>query len=169
MQVDLATFAWGLGAFAAALVAHVIWWRVRRPRADIAAVLAVFVGVPAAGLAGAALAGALAPGVVPLALLLAWALGAAYVQTYPATQAESPTLVMVRALAAAGAQGLSRDEIARLWPRSALVEARVDDLVANRWLARAPGGGLALAPAARILAACFRAYRRLLGLPVRGG
>lgn len=161
--------AWGFGAFVAALAAHVAWWRASRPRSDLAALLLALVVAPVALLVAAWWR--LRPfDAVDLlaAALLHLALASAYVQTYPAAQAASPSLQILLALGARRADGLTADELAAVFSHDQLVGARLDDLVANG-LVRRVGDAWGLSPAAAALVRFFVAFRALLGLRDKGG
>lgn len=168
----------GLGAFTLSLLLHVAWWRLGRPRADVRYLFLVFFGVPVV-LAAATLVGVPVSSVPFLAgsslslveaaaaLLLAWALGAAYVQTYPAAQAQSPSLVVLLHLGGAP-EGLTQDELLARFGPSSLVGNRIDDLVTNAFVRETPEG-LTLTLPGRILASFFATYRGILGLRPKGG
>jgi len=155
----------GVMTFLACLVAHIVWWRARRPRSDVRALFLVFLVLPAVVAVGAMLV--LPPFQVAGAFLLHVALACAYIQTYPAAQAQSPSLHILMAVGRAP-QGLSREELLGAGSGEALVGARVDDLVANRLIVP-EGDRYVLAPAARRLVLFFLGFRRVLGLTSKGG
>ena len=165
----------GFVAFAGCLAVHVALWRVAHPRSDMRALFAIFFVVPSAVALVVAAAGALAPGAglpdwldVAATLLLHWALSSAYVQTYPAVQAMAPSLEIVSAVRRSMPGGLERaDLLARLNTR-ALVQERVEDLVADR-LVRLAGGRYTLTPTSLGLVRFFLGLRALLGLRQPGG
>ena len=114
---------------------HLVWWRVALPRRQRAVLLGLFL---IGGLA-------LAPVV---ALLLVWlgfgtlsavqwlnvglavlAFALAYVVTYSALEADSPTLSLVRHIAAAGAGGVSEEELCEFMASRPFVGARLSALV----------------------------------------
>jgi hypothetical protein len=122
-----------------------------------------------------AAAGALAPGAglpdaldVAAALLLHWALSSAYVQTYPAVQAVAPSLEIAYAVRRSMPGGLSRDELVARLNTRALVQDRVEDLVADR-LVRLERDRYVLTPAAATMVRFFLGLRALLGLRQPGG
>ena len=158
---------------ALAFVAHIAWWRWRRPPADIPAILAVFLVFPAIGYAALASWSVLSP-LAPLtpfecgaAFLLHAAASSAYIQTYPATQARSPTLSILIALGRAPG-GLDRAGIVAALASSGIVGARVQDLRRNA-LVRKDGERLVLTAPGKLLARAFGSYRRWLGLASFGG
>ena len=114
---------------------HLVWWRVALPRRQRATLLGLFL---IGGLA-------LAPVV---AFLLGWlgfgdlsvvqslnvglavvAFALAYVVTYSALEADSPTLSLVRYIAAAGAGGVREEELCEFMASRPFVGARLSALV----------------------------------------
>jgi hypothetical protein len=166
----------GFTLFAACLTVHIVVWRLGRPRSDVRALFLILLIGPAIG--GVGLLGTVAlltpggafptPLDVAAILLLHATLASAYVQTYPAVQAQSPSLEIAYAIGRSMPRGLSREEILARFGPGALVAARVDDLVANR-LVRADGDHFTLTPASTRLIRAFLAFRALLGLPRQGG
>lgn len=165
----------GFLAFAGCLAVHVVLWRVARPRSDMRALFVIFFGVPSVLALLVFAAGVVAPGVLSLeglevaaALLLQGALASAYLQTYPAAQAVAPSLEIASAVRRSMPRGLSRDELLARLNTGTLVQARVDDLVADR-LVHLEGGRYVLTPTAAVLVRFFLALRALLGLREAGG
>lgn len=164
-----AVLVWGIGAFVIALAAHIVWWRVRRPRSDIAALLLVLLVAPVTLCIGLWYRSRPFDGVDLLAaLLLHVSLASAYIQTYPAAQAASPSLQILLGLGARRADGLTLDELSAHFSQDHLVGARLDDLLANK-LVRPVEGGYALSASATALVRFFVAFRALLGLREKGG
>lgn len=175
LHMSAAVLLVGFTLFAACLMLHVVIWRIGRPRSDARALFVIFLIAPTLG--GAALFGASlfalgGPVASPLdsaaVLLLHWALASAYVLTYPAAQAQSPSLEIAYAVGQSMPRGLSREEILALLSSEALVHSRVDDLIDNR-LIRVDGDRYVLTVSATRLVRGFLGLRRLLGLPKRGG
>lgn len=114
---------------------HLVWWRVALPRRQRAVLLVLFLG-----------------GGIVLAPLVAWLVGSlgfaplswvewlnvalavvafalAYVVTYSALEADSPTLSLVRHIAAAGRGGLAEVELGEFMASRPFVGARLTALV----------------------------------------
>jgi len=148
-----------------AWLAHLAWWRVRLPRNHSAALLAVFLLVPAVALA-LWLAGELPlpVSVADLPGMTALYLGATgcYLITYAGVEHTSPSLVVVRTLKAAGARGCARADLAGLVTEESFVRPRLEALRRDGMVAPAPGGYV-LTPrgrrAARIASAVAHAFR----------
>ena len=173
--MTIAVLLAGLLSFCGCLAVHVALWRVARPRSDMRALFALFLLVPFAGALLVLAAGALAPAAgfpgaleVAAVLLLHWALSSAYIQTYPAAQAMAPSLEIAYAVRRSMPRGLSREELLARLNTTALVEGRIEDLVAER-LIRAKGRRYVLTPVAGGLIRFFLGLRALLGLRDHGG
>jgi hypothetical protein len=105
---------------------------------------------------------------VAATLLLHWALSSAYVQTYPAVQTMAPSLEIAYAVRRSMPRGLSRAELLARLNTRALVQERIEDLVADR-LVRREGDRYVLTPASARLVRFFLGLRALLGLRHPGG
>lgn len=158
----------GLGIVALAFGVHVLVWRIRLPRRQTKALLAIFLSALAVGLCLAAFwppAQALAPddiwGYAHVALFVV-AVMAAYTITYTAVEADSPTLVMVMRIRAAGPGGLDRKAFEALLTDELLVLPRLRDMVRDG-TATLEGGRYRLTAKGWRFARIFGVYRRLLG------
>lgn len=165
--------AGSLGLFAAALLAHLVLWRVRPPVRHIRALLRIYALVLAAGLpllvVGATTGAGRSPACEALhAAAVFIALALAYTVTYTAVQVDSPSLVMIRRVAAAGDAGLARRELAAAMTDELLVTPRLRDLVRDGVVAEADGRfrltGKSIGAWRLVLA-----WRRLLGIAGKGG
>jgi hypothetical protein len=161
-------------AFAAMLVLHVALWRIRRPRGDIAGLFLIFFVVPGA-LAALLLALGVghviaAPGVetVAAAFLLHAALASAYIMSYPAAQAHSPSLQVLLAVSRKMPEGVARASLLDSLDHDGSMSARISDLVANGLVTRS-GDSYVLSSKAQRLVRTFRGYRALLGIKTKGG
>jgi len=114
---------------------HLVWWRLALPRRQRAALLVLFfVGsLILAPVAGVVLGKV---GVEPLSwiqwlnvALAVVAFTLAYVVTYSALEADSPTLSLVRHIAAAGASGVREEELATFMASRPFVGARLSALL----------------------------------------
>lgn len=163
-------------AFVLLFAAQIVVWRLRRGGGHYAPLLGLALGVLAVALAGfAALAGAgpLARW-LPGTLLDAWtfamlygALVLAYMVTYSAVQADSPTMAILLSVEEAGLRGRSHAELLAELDDSVLVVPRLDDLVSSGLAAR-QGERYAARPGGALLARTYIVYRRLLRME-KGG
>lgn len=166
--IPLVAFA----AFLAGLVFHVLHWRLKRPAKTELALAADFLAFPAALLILApALTPLLTPAEAASAYLLHFLISGAYIASFPAVQAQSPSLeilLLFGKTGGAGFAGLSREEILKSFDASSLVSCRIGDLMKSGLVSRS-GGTFTLTSPGRFVALFFRVQRRLLGLAARGG
>ena len=96
-------------------------------------------------------------------------LSSCYILFFPAVQAESPTLVMVRYLDKNKASGgLTRDEIMMKMCSDLPLQDRIKDLQ-NNGLIRASEGSQRPSGGGRLIAVFFYCYRRAMKLPMGEG
>ena len=163
-------FLWALGLFAAALAVHILAWRRRRPRRHLLALSLVFLAPAALFPAAFAWAGAGSAFDACAALLLYAATAAAYIQTYPAVQAMSPSLQVMRFLDRGPAAGRTREELARGLSVERMLRDRVQDLLDARLLLENPSNGrLRVAWEGHAILWPLILLRRALGLDIGRG
>jgi hypothetical protein len=114
---------------------HLVWWRIALPRRQRAVLLGLFL---LGGLLLAPLVGLLLVwlGLEPLSLvqwlnvgLAVVAFALAYVVTYSALEADSPTLSLVRHIASSGSGGVREEELRDFMASRPFVGARLSALV----------------------------------------
>ncbi len=162
----------GLGLAFFGFVLHLARWRIARPPSSGRALVVTLLSGIFGGLALLIALSWAAPGLAALlpdgplalghALLLALALAAAYVMTYPAIEVESPTLIIIQAIARPGAAGLARDRLFAELNDSVLVAPRIQDLLDEK-LARREDGRYRLTEKGRALVRIFAVWRAILG------
>ena len=162
----------GSGLFAAAFCLHLALWRISAPRRQIRALLRLFFGMLAAALVLGWLtrlpAFRWSPAeAVHLALFYA-GLTLSYIITYTAVQVDSPSLVIVSRIAAGGEAGLGRDELFAQLTDDLLVRPRLEDLVRDE-VVTLDGGVYRVCRRGSGFLALIVGWRRLMGLPIRGG
>ncbi len=101
-------------------------------------------------------------------LLLHTSLSLAYILVYPASQADSPSFKILLHVGRAMPSGLSTEEIQSRFPASALLDARIQDLI-NANLARVQSDRLILTRQGRYFIKPFIMLRKALGLPAGAG
>jgi hypothetical protein len=173
----MSVLIWGLALALFGFGLHLVRWRIARPPDSGRALVVTMVSGILGGAAVVALLSAIAPELAPLspdgplamahAILLALALAAAYVMTYPAVEVESPTLVIVQAIARHGDEGFSRARLFEELNDSVLVAPRIQDLL-DEQLAERAEDRIRLTPKGRTLARVFTLWRAVLGAP-KGG
>jgi hypothetical protein len=168
---------WGLSLSVGAFLIHLIVWRVHLPRRQTKVLLSIFAGV----LIGVPLcffaAGQFLAGLEPLMpsgvsdwlriVLFHVSVTLAYMITYSAIEADSPSLVMVMAIAKAGAEGMDAREFDATLNDDLLIKPRVEDLITDR-MAYVEEGRYRLTGKGVLFANIFVHYRRLLKAP-KGG
>jgi hypothetical protein len=157
----------GVAVFLAAAVIHVLLWRYSPARSTLV-LLAVFLLAPAAALlaCGAFLA---ANRTELIAIyLLHFALAMAYIASYPAVKALSPSLDIILLIAGAPGGRLAEASLVERFTGPTLIADRMADLREYR-LIRETGGRIELTLLARTIVRFFAAYRWLLGLPAGKG
>ena len=162
----------GSGLFAAAFCLHLALWRIRAPRRQIKALLRLFYG----SLAAALLLGwaarlpvfRFAPAEAVHLLLFFTGLTLSYIITYSAVQVDSPSLMIVSLIAAEGEAGLGRDTLLAQLTDDLLVRPRIEDLVRDEVVTFDRGVYRMRRRGGRFLALIV-GWRRIMGLPIRGG
>jgi hypothetical protein len=152
-------------AFAIAFVLHVLVWRIFKPRNDINALGLVFIVLPL--VAGGALFG-LFRGAVPLgdlilAVILYLTAAAVYIQTYPAIQSNSPSLVIVH-LIGRSKSGMTLEQLKSTLTEAQMVQNKIGELADGGFATVASDQTIQLTPRGKLLADVFIAYRKLLAL-----
>ena len=155
----------GFGSFLLCLILHISVWRTRHPRRHALALFAIFfvpVGIllPVAG-------AVFGPGSwtdIAAILLLHTALSCAYIQIYPASQADSPSLRILVMVEHVKPRGMTETEIRSRFRSDELLEARLQDLVLAG-LTHESNNRLALTPRGRAFIYPFVLFRDLLGAP----
>ena len=162
----------GSGLFAAAFILHLSLWRVRAPRRQIKALLRLYYGALAVALllgwAAVLPAFRFAPAEALHLVLFYTGLTLAYIITYSAVQVDSPSLVIVAAIAAGGGDGLGREALFAGLTDEILVRPRLEDLVRDE-VVTFDGTVYRMSDRGSRFLALLVGWRRLMGLPIRGG
>ncbi len=169
--------SWGLAATAAAIIIHLVWWRISLPARQTKALLAIFLLTILATVSLGACVSWLAPSWQPYCPVGLWqylhmaevvlALALAYIVTYSALEADSPSLVLALAIHAKGDQGLALGDMGRIMDDDHLIRPRVEDLLMDK-MATYQGDHLVLTRKGKNLAWLFTFYRRLLNKGMGG-
>lgn len=167
----IATFS--LVLFLTAFLVHWVIWRVRVPRRQTAALLAILLGTLPAGLTIAVLTG----GLYAWAPASGWellqvvtfhvALALAYVVTYSLLEEHSPSLTLVKFVHAAGDRGRARAELLALLDGNRSLEGRVEALLRDGMVTQT-GGTLRLTTKGLWWARTFGLWRRLYRMELGG-
>ena len=164
-----------LVAFAFLIVAQLVVWRVRRAGHYTAlSVLSLLVLILSVATFQALQS---VTGALPFLPQSAWdywnflmlyvAMTLAYMITYSAVQADSPSMSILLMIDRAGARGVTRADLVSALNDDVLVVPRLDDLLVGR-LALLEGGRYTVTPSGSFLARIYIAYRALLKME-KGG
>jgi hypothetical protein len=150
-----------------ALLIHLVLWRLRLPKGQIRALLCIFGAVLFAWFV------AFATGSLPMIETLQIALcyvsiSLSYVITYSAIEGDSPTLSLMRLLAARQPAGMDSGEVAEFLAKRPFVKARISALIASGQV-REEGGRYVIAGKPSAFFRVILAYRKLYGPISRGG
>lgn len=169
---------YGLSFFIIAFILHLLVWRIRLPKRQVKTLLLMFFITLAAAclaLGNAApsfeIFGASPPDNLWEYLhicLLFVSLTLAYMITYSALEADSPSLVMVMAISNAGPEGLDKKRFGEMMSDETLVIPRVKDLLLDQ-MAYMDGDRYRLTPKGALMARMFILWRRLIKAPEEGG
>lgn len=162
----------GVLVFTACMALHIVIWRIHTPWVSSAILVLLFLALPSAGAVAAVAAGTSIMGLRGIQLIavlfLHCSLALAYIASYPAIRAVSPSLDILLMIEASPAGRMTEDELREGFARKRLVGARIDDLKAYRFVQES-AEGYRLTPPAVLIVLIFSAYRRLLGMPAGGG
>lgn len=139
---------WGGSVFLLLFALQVLAWRIFRPKRQMLALFLIYFG-PVFGLAYF---------ILPAGIFL-FALSAAYVMTFPAIQAQSPTLLLIQEIKRRGGR-VGEDDLGAIFNERLLLEERKKDL-SRDGLVNADGS---MGRFGKALAVVFLLYRRMLGI-----
>lgn len=168
---------WGFFFFGFAFLLHLIVWRIRLPKRQTKALLLLFLGTLPLGFGILwSMQHILAIEVfVPSSLseyfhifLFVLSFTLAYVITYSALEADSPSLVMIMSIAGSGSEGLPKKQFAQQMNDEILVVPRVRDLLRDNMIV-IEDGKYKLTLKGLVFVRIFIFYRRMLKLSQKGG
>lgn len=151
----------GIAGFALSFLSHVLIWRLVKPERQLVWLAGIFLLAPALIYAGlffilADKADLVLSGVLHILFSLA------YIFSYPAIQAPSPSLKIIREVYAAMPRGLDRGELSRILEADKPLDFCIDNLMEER-LVCLRGNKLELTLWGRLVSGFFRNYSRGLG------
>lgn len=162
----------GCLSFFASLFMHIVLWRQKTPRNDVLLLVIVFLAVPAGayifvGLFYTMLQGDIFYEYIVSAIspfIMHTALSLAYISSYPAVQATSPSLDILLLIARSREGRMPAKDIVEQYQACNLVGDRFYELVDYGFIQQ-NGNFYYLAPQAIFIVRLFACYRRFLGLP----
>jgi hypothetical protein len=163
----MSVFLFGMGLFALALAAHVIFWKVRLPKHHTPTLLGIFFlvllpGFPLAMIQGLSLLDTLH------ALLFYVSLSLCYVITYSAIEGDSPTLSLMRFVAEQPTQGRTLHEIESFFAERPFIRARILALLHSS-LVREENGRYLIQGSPSLPFRLILGFRRIYGEIPKGG
>jgi hypothetical protein len=168
---------YGVVVLSLAFIIHLLIWRIRPPKHQTAALVRIFFGTYLLSLPvlyGLSRAGCSTVVCVPRTVfdsartsLFFASFALAYIITYSALEADSPSLAIVRIVSEAGPKGLNSDALSSTFSDEVLVKPRVQDLLRDGMVAMR-GDRFFLTRRGRWFVRIFILYRSLLNAQ-RGG
>jgi hypothetical protein len=156
----------GSGLFCGAFLLHVSWWRLKRPKDDVRALVVCLLLVPALAAILLLFAGTI-PGLTIrealASILVTIAVSSTYIMYYPAAQAASPSMLVIMKIASARKTGITRRDLLQAFDEDRLCRVGIDNLVHQRF-AQEREGRLVVAPRGAVLLRVLTSWRRILGL-----
>ena len=168
---------WGSFLFCLAFLVHLIVWRIRLPKRQTKTLLYIFFGTLLIGLFMLWSAKfilqmmTLAPETLSEYLhifLFVASFTLAYMITYSALEADSPSLVMIMSIANAGPNGLPKEQFEQLMTDEMLVIPRIRDLLRDK-IVYVEGKKYKLTTKGLVSAWIFIVYRHILNISQKGG
>ena len=172
----MAVLIWGIFSFLLAFFLHLLVWRTRLPKRQARTMLIIFFGVFPAIFLGAIWLGIKNPtsswflhsfSEYIHTAFLHLVLTLAYLNTYPALEADSPSLVVTGTIFQAGRDGLAKDIFQESMTDDILLVPRLKDLLLDE-MAFMEGEKYRLTSKGIWLARIFSFYRHLIRAP-KGG
>jgi hypothetical protein len=158
---------YGTAIFFSAFLLHILIWRLRLPKRQTLAILKIFMLSLLIGLSFG-----IDKGLNPFELIhisiFVISLTLAYIITYSGIEADSPSLVMIIAIADKGVEGLPVERFYELMSDSLLVSPRLDDMLRDG-LAFIDNDKYILTKKGRLFAQIFINFRALLKIEAIGG
>ena len=149
---------------------HFFVWRARLPRAQLKALLLIFMLVWAVVVVASLAGGWPIKAVVEFFYfsLIYWSAALCYVITYSAMEGDSPTLSLTRYLHRRGEEGVSHYQIEEFFRQRPFVGARVKALVTDNIFVEEEGG-YRLSPGSYLFFRVILGYRRVVFGPIKSG
>lgn len=173
----MTVLVYGLILFCLSFLLHVVLWKIKLPKRQTKGLLQIFFGTLIGGLFVLWINSQyfyFFVMYVPNTFIeylhisvLFISLAFVYVVTYPAIEADSPSLVMIMTIANAGVNGLDKKEFERILNDDLLVKPRLKDIIADK-MAYLESGKYKLTPKGILLTYIFVIYRKILNAP-KGG
>ena len=168
---------WGSFLFCFAFLIHLIVWKIRLPKRQTKTLLCIFFGTLLIGLIGLWSAkfilqiNTLAPEAISEyfhIFLFVTSLTLAYMITYSALEADSPSLIMIMSIANAASNGLPQEKFKQLMTDDMLSIPRIQDLLRDK-MVFVEKGKYKLTLKGLVFVHIFIVYRHILNISQKGG
>lgn len=162
----------GIALFLLSLLCHVFHWRLKRPENEILALFIQFIILPGIFIVVFAIVGIhekhfLSRMDVVAVYFLHLSLSGVYIASYPAAQADSPSLKILLLYQKSTTMGLTITEISGAFNKEKILSERLHELKRYRWL-HYDGTHFTSTWLATLIAYGYQTYRSLLKLPKKG-
>ena len=158
----------GISLFLLVLLIHVILWRWKRPQREIQTFVVLFL-LPVVAYAFAMIWWGKEIWQDLLSVVLLYlSLSVAYIQTYPAAQALSPSLRILILVGRSGSRGMTEEEVFSGFDPQQLLEDRIQDLLKAGFVLETEEK-IEITPRGVFLAFPVTLLRKILGLPLGRG
>ena len=167
----------GILTFSICLCLHILIWRWWCPRRRVVVLLSLFIILPLLFIIGYIVLECLEclPSIMPFTLaewsmiyLLHFALSFAYILSYPAIEAVSPSLAISLMVGDSNPQGMLHEDLLHVFGDEIVLEPRIQDLI-EAGLIIETNGYFTVTSRGITFVKCFILLRRLLGLPIGKG
>lgn len=159
---------WGIGLFLLAFFIHIFMWRIHLPKNHTKALFGIFLGALLIGIFILWKFQAFENQYQYLQFsLLFVSLSLAYIATYPAAEADSPSLAIVQIISKANPKGVTKEELNKIMTNEFLVKPRVNDLLLYNMISL-KGDRYTITRKGIFLVRIFIFYRKLLDIQQGG-
>lgn len=158
-------FVWTLAFFLTAFLIHLVIWKIKVPKKQTLSLIIIFFSI------------LIFYSVILYSkinffeyiniLIFFISLIFAYLLTYTALEADSPSLLIIMEIVNAGSMGLPKEKFEKSMNDDLLVKPRIQDLVRDHFVS-IENGKYKLTRSGKVFVSIFIAYRKLLNAP-KGG
>ncbi len=168
---------YGIMFFIICLCFHILIWRWWCPRRKVVVLLLLFTILPLLFIIGYIVMEYLEflPSIIPFTLaewsaiyLLQFALSFAYILSYPAIEAVSPSLAISLMVGDSNPQGMLHEDLLHVFDEEIVLKPRIQDLIEAELIIET-NGYFTVTSRGITFVKCFILLRRLLGLPIGKG
>ncbi len=166
----MSVLAYGILLFIVAFLIHLVIWRLHLPKKRTNALFLIFsfflvLGISVIILRPGLIKWSLYPGIsffeIFQLFLLYTVLSVSYVLSYPAIEADSPTLIIIRAVFETGVAGLNKTGLKQIANNDLLILPRIKDMLTDN-MVYLKDGKYRLKPKGMIMAKLFLFYRNII-------